>query len=247
MPDQRPAYDSIGSSYGEYSRTATFKRGESYSFGRQLGRLEGKSVLDLACGLGFYTRLLKERGAGRVVGVDLSPEMIRIATENEREDPVGVSYRVANALEIPEDLGTFDLVTAVWLLNYAETRDELLEMCRAAYAHLAAGGRFLTFTLNPDFDLAKSNATKYGIRIISEINRGDHFITHGEFVTDPPRAVTVYRWSRSAYESVLVEAGFTSVEWSRWEVSREDLAEFGAEYWHDFLDNCTGIGIDCRR
>ena len=37
-----------------------------------LGDLRGRSVLDLACGEGFYTRLIKKAGADRVVGVDLS-------------------------------------------------------------------------------------------------------------------------------------------------------------------------------
>jgi SAM-dependent methyltransferase len=246
MRNDHPVYDAIGSSYDEYSRTATFKRGECHSFDRQIGRLAGEGVLDLACGLGFYSRRLKELGAGRVVGVDVSPEMVRIAEEHERASPLGVTYRVADASDLPRDLGTFDIVTAIWLLNYADTRDALLAMCRAVVAHLVRGGRFLAFTLNPGFDLARSNATKYGIRIVDEIDRGDHVVVHGEFVTNPPRAVTVYRWSRDAYESTLAAAGFTSAVWVPWEVSPEDLREYGADYWRDFLDNCTGIGIDCR-
>jgi toxoflavin synthase len=41
------------------------------------------SVLDLACGEGFYTRLLRQTGAGRVVGVDLSAGMIALARQEE--------------------------------------------------------------------------------------------------------------------------------------------------------------------
>jgi ubiquinone/menaquinone biosynthesis C-methylase UbiE len=37
-----------------------------------LGDVTGLSVLDLACGDGFYTRRIKKAGADRVVGVDLS-------------------------------------------------------------------------------------------------------------------------------------------------------------------------------
>lgn len=39
----------------------------------------GKRVLDLACGSGRYLKLLRERGAASVVGLDLSPEMLRRA------------------------------------------------------------------------------------------------------------------------------------------------------------------------
>ena len=79
MTEQGAQYDHIGSKYDEYARTATLKRAESYAFFRMVGPLDGKSVLDLACGFGFYTRLFKQRGATLVMGVDISPEMIRLA------------------------------------------------------------------------------------------------------------------------------------------------------------------------
>ncbi|MDG2305017.1 MAG: class I SAM-dependent methyltransferase [Candidatus Binatia bacterium] len=62
-----------------------------------VGGLAGRTVLDLACGTGFYTRRLKERGASSVLGVDLSREVIEVARRHEGENPVGVSYRVADA------------------------------------------------------------------------------------------------------------------------------------------------------
>src|SRR5262245_11482883 len=81
MAEQEAQYDHIGSKYDEYARTATLKRAESYTFFRMVGALAGKSVLDLACGFGFYTRLLKRHGAAQVLGVDISPEMIRLARQ----------------------------------------------------------------------------------------------------------------------------------------------------------------------
>jgi ubiquinone/menaquinone biosynthesis C-methylase UbiE len=72
--EQTAQYDQIGSKYDEYARTATLKRAESYTFFRMVGELAGQRVLALACGFGFYTRQLKQRGAAQVVGVDTSPE-----------------------------------------------------------------------------------------------------------------------------------------------------------------------------
>src|SRR5918911_744321 len=43
-----------------------------------------KNALDVGCGLGEFTRLLKDR-AERVTAIDLSPEMIRIAREQSAE------------------------------------------------------------------------------------------------------------------------------------------------------------------
>ena len=96
--EQTAQYDHIGSKYDEYARTATLKRAESYTFFRMVGALAGKRVLDLACGFGFYTRLLKQRGAAQVIGVDISPEMVRLACAKEQDEPTGVEYRVGDAI-----------------------------------------------------------------------------------------------------------------------------------------------------
>src|SRR5256885_13267349 len=84
--EQTTQYDHIGSKYDEYARTATLKRAESYTFFRMVGELAGQRVLDLACGFGFYTRQLKRRGAGQVVGVAISPEMVLLARAKAHED-----------------------------------------------------------------------------------------------------------------------------------------------------------------
>jgi 2-polyprenyl-3-methyl-5-hydroxy-6-metoxy-1,4-benzoquinol methylase len=42
------------------------------------------------CGEGFYTRRIKRKGAGTVVGVDISEEMIRLAKQQEQNHPLGV-------------------------------------------------------------------------------------------------------------------------------------------------------------
>ena len=111
-------YDHIGSKYDEYARTATLKRAETYTFFRMVGALDGQRVMDLACGFGYYTQRLKQHGAAQVLGVDISPEMIRLAREHEQKEPLGITYRVCDATALPS-LGHFDLVTAVYLLNYA--------------------------------------------------------------------------------------------------------------------------------
>ena len=125
MTEPGAQYDHIGSKYDEYARTATLKRAESYTFFCMVGALAGKRVMDLACGFGFYTRLLKQHGAAQVIGVDISPEMVRLATQQEQAEPLGITYQVCDAVALPR-LGPFDLVTAVYLLDYATSKDQLL-------------------------------------------------------------------------------------------------------------------------
>jgi len=60
---------------------------------RLLPPLDGADVIDVACGQGLATRVLVDAGAGRVLGVDASAEMIDLATGHGS----GADYRVDDA------------------------------------------------------------------------------------------------------------------------------------------------------
>jgi SAM-dependent methyltransferase len=246
MTQPAAQYDHIGSRYDEYARTATQKQAERYTFLRMVGGLEGKRVLDLACGFGFYTRLLKQGGAAMVLGVDISPEMVRLGNQQELAERLGIAYQVGDAVQLLR-LGRFDLVTAVYLLNYATNKDQLLGMFRSAYDNLVGGGRLVAYTVNPQFTLSKPNRTKYGITVLRETLEDDRYVCDSEFVTDPPTPVRWFRWSKATYEWAVREAGFVECAWHPTEVAPEDVASYGEAYWRDFYDNCLVIGLICHK
>src|SRR5215510_7041363 len=233
MTEQGAQYDHIGSKYDEYARTATLKRAESYTFFRMVGGLDGKRVMDLACGFGFYTRRLKQHGAAQVIGVDISPEMIRLAREHEQKEPLGIAYRVGDAVALPQ-LGPFDLVTAVYLLPYATSKDQMRDMFQRVYDNLAVGGRFIAYTDNPEYTLNKSNCTQYGVTILRQDPEEDRYACEAEFLADPPFRVRWYQWNQATYEWALQEAGFQDFAWYLSEVAPEDITHYGEAYWHDF-------------
>jgi len=239
-------YNHIGSKYDENARTATLKRAESYTFFRMVRPLEGKRVLDLACGFGFYTRLLKQHGAAQVLGVDISPEMIRLAHQQEQAEPLGITYQVGDAAALPQ-LGPFDLVTAVYLLNYATSKDQMLGMCRSVYDNLVAGGHFVAYTVNPAFTLSKPNSTKYGVTVLRQTPEVDRYMCDLEFVTDPPTPYQHPQWNQGTHEWAITEAGFRAFAWHPSEVAPEDVAHYGPAYWRDFYDNCLVIGLVCQK
>ena len=72
-------YDNLSDSYGQTKVSPLRKYVDEYTLFKVLGNIRGKSVLDLACGDGHYTRLVKAKGAATVVGVDISPAMIDAA------------------------------------------------------------------------------------------------------------------------------------------------------------------------
>jgi SAM-dependent methyltransferase len=246
MTEHGTQYDDIGSKYDEYARTATLKRAERYTFFRMVGALEGQRAMDLACGFGFYTRLLKQHGAAQVIGVDISPEMIRLANQQEQAEPLGITYQVGDAVTLPQ-LGPFDLITAVHLLTYATSKDQLLGMFRRVYATLVAGGRFIAVTNNPAFTLSKPNCTKYGVTVLRLEPEEDRYSCEAEFAVAPPFRVRWYQWHQAPYEWALQEAGFRDFAWYPAEVAPEDVARYGEAYWRDFYDNCPIIGLVCRK
>ena len=75
--------------------------------------LRGRRVLDIGCGLGAIDVLLvREHGAGSVMGIDLEPELVRLA--RERAAAAGLSKRIdaqvveVGPLSFPD--GGFDVV-----------------------------------------------------------------------------------------------------------------------------------------
>jgi toxoflavin synthase len=246
MTEQGAQYDHIGSKYDEYAQTATQKRAESYTVFRMAGPLAEKRVLDLACGFGFYTRLLKQHGAAQVIGVDISPEMVRLGRAREQAEPLGITYQVCDAVALPR-VGAFDLVTAIYLLNYATSRDQMLGMCRSAYDNLVEGGRFVAYTVNPAYTLSKPNGAKYGNYFLRQTPEEDRYVCDGVFVTEPPTPFQCFQWSQEAHERAIKEAGFRTVAWHPSEVSPEDVAQYGEAYWQDFRDNCLVIGLVCQK
>ena len=91
-------YDAVAEEYKRLKLAPWRTFIERYSLLKLLGGVRGGSVLDLACGEGFYSRLVRERGAARVVGVDWSSGMIGLAIAAEKESPLGIEYRIGDAM-----------------------------------------------------------------------------------------------------------------------------------------------------
>jgi SAM-dependent methyltransferase len=70
--------------------------------------LRGHVVLELACGTGYWTNIVAA-SADSVVAIDINPEMIALA-ELRALPADKVQFRVADAYNLPDDLGEFTAV-----------------------------------------------------------------------------------------------------------------------------------------
>ena len=230
-------YDSISEDYAR-SKLAPWRRFvERATLFELLGTPAGLSVLDLACGSGFYSRLLRAARADRVVGVDLSEGMIELARRDEAAEPLGIMYHVADVMELA--LGdTFDVVFAAYLFNYAKTADELAAMCRAVVQHLKPSGRLVAVLNNPEQSPTDwETIRKYGYVKSAALPLVEGAaITHTMF---PPGGGTFafdnYYLSPPTHHRAFHAAGLRDVSWHLPRVSADGEAAYGPGYWDDFL------------
>src|SRR5262245_51393727 len=107
----------------------------------------GERVVDVGCGPGFLCESMAAAvgPAGRVVGIDISQDLIRFANANKTSD--ALDYRVGDATKLPVDTAQFDLAVSTQVLEYVADADTALaEMFRV----LRPGGR--AFIVDTDFD-----------------------------------------------------------------------------------------------
>lgn len=101
-------------------------------------------LLDIGCGIGGACRMAAERGAGRVAGVDLSPELV--AAAERLTELVGLSgtveFRAASGAAIPLPDASFDTATLIHAgMNIPDKTTVFFEVRRL----LETGGQFGLF------------------------------------------------------------------------------------------------------
>jgi 2-polyprenyl-3-methyl-5-hydroxy-6-metoxy-1,4-benzoquinol methylase len=104
------------------------------------GDVTGARVCDIGCGSGRFVTAFAKRGADKVVGIDVAPEMIKLAERLAVEDGVApqCEFRIGDVLQQAGD-ETFDLTVAVGLWDYVPDPTERLRVIRRMTT-----GRFLS-------------------------------------------------------------------------------------------------------
>ena len=126
----------------------------------------GESVLDIGCGTGTLAIAAKQRvgSAGRVYGVDASPEMLARAGRKAKKAGAEVVFKNGIAEALPFPNGQFDAVLSTVMLHHlgSKARQQCAHEVRRI---LRPGGRVLLI------DFARPAQGKKGLL--------DHFHHHG--------------------------------------------------------------------
>jgi toxoflavin synthase len=213
-----------------------------------LGDVTDLSILDLACGTGYYAKELRRRGAERVVGVDVSEAMIRATRAQEYREPLRIEYVHGDAGAL-ERLGEFDVVTGIHLLHYAHSHEHLNGMCQSISRNLKQGGRFVGYQVNYDIAREPHYYDKYcfNVRISDQTGDGQPFVfsvTLGGY-TSPD--ITAYYWNQASLESALHDAALTEVRWIVPMPSADGIEKHGADFWADVIRAPFELIVTCRK
>jgi len=145
------------------------------------GDVRGKTICDIGCGSGRFVAALAGGGAGHVTGIDIAPEMLKMARTLADDKSVGAScdFVLTDILDWTTTQ-TFDETIAIGLWDYIEHPAARLTRIRALTRErfLSAWPRRWTWRM----PIRKVRLTVAGC--------------------------PVYFFSRQEVESLLVEAGF---------------------------------------
>jgi len=128
--------------YSEYLNGPALKR--------MIGDIEGKKVLDMGCGEGYFSRFFAKAG-GEVTGVDLSDALVKAAVDEEERHSLGIKYFVADAANLNMlKSESFDVAFSYMaLLDIRNYEGAISEVSRV----LKTGGRFVVLMEHPCFTL----------------------------------------------------------------------------------------------
>ncbi|MGO4793354.1 class I SAM-dependent methyltransferase [Serratia quinivorans] len=208
--NHNPQFDSLASLYDDMANWPFRKDIEIPAVLARLGDISGLRILDFGCGSGHYSRLLKAKGAERVVGYDVAGGMLQYALEREMQEQRGIEY--VSDLEGLE--AQFDLVLGVYVLPYAATRAQLIGMVHSMVALLRPGGRLLTLPLNPAYAPQADYYAPYGFRLTTATPHQEGTEVHLHLPSgDKHVDITAWYWSRETLTRTLETAGLSEIQW----------------------------------
>lgn len=102
---------------------------------------EGDIVVDLGCGGGFDSFLASEKVGenGKVIGIDMTKEMIDKARKNaEKNNIKNTEFKLAEIENLPLEDNSVDKIISNCVINLAENKDKVFS---EAYRVLKKGGK----------------------------------------------------------------------------------------------------------
>ncbi|WP_196891579.1 class I SAM-dependent methyltransferase [Aureivirga marina] len=242
-------YNKMARTYDLSHKLPTRKYGEEFTFLKEIGELKNKTLLDLGCGSGYYSFLLQKLGAKRIVGIDISDEMIKVANEKAK------LLKLENVEFLVEDLSKFkseekfDIVISAFVFNHMKTKEEVLKFCETIYRSLNKDGFYVGCSSNFHHQKYSEDFYKnYGIKItIPEYENGKPVFVKMFVEKEQTIEITNSFLFPKIYEEAFKKVGFSSVEWIKTKISPIGIKKYGKEFWENYQEYPYEIFIKAKK
>ncbi len=223
-------YDSLATPY----RSSDAKPDKRFSIlptvMRIVGPCEGKDVMDVGCGSGFFTTHIAECGARRVIGLDNSHEQLRLASLHSSHPHVEYLYADVFVDALPK----VDVVVAPFVANYARTTPILRHLLQQFHTALVAGGKLV---LVVDLPNGRAHQRFGAVKVIEgKVQDGAALSVH----LYKDREICVLRatyFTPFTIGRLLREVGFRSISWHKPIVSEEGIRAMNDGFWDGYTDD----------
>ncbi len=155
-------------------------------------RVKPRRILDLGCGTGSTTLVLKQAFPdAEVIGIDLSPYMLVAAKVKAEKAQLTIKFRQANAEKTGFDDSSFDLVSASLLFH--ETPPEIAQnIIQESFRLLRVGGEIIVLDGN------------------------QHTLRQTEWLTEIFEEPYIKAYATASVDTWMTQAGFGQVQTHDW-------------------------------
>jgi SAM-dependent methyltransferase len=184
-----------------------------------LPELHNRSIVDLGCGFGWFCHWACVNGAARVLGLDVSENMLARARAIHADPKI--TYAIADLEHLDLPAASFDLAYSSLALHYIENLDELLAGVRKA---LSPGGH-LVFSVEHPIYTAPEKAGWVADATGRKTWPVDSYLIEGARTTDwlTPGVIKQHR-TIGHYLNALVRHGFSISRVEEWGPDEAQIA-----------------------
>ena len=196
-----------------------------------VGDVNNKTVLDLGCGDGFFTREIASQGAKKVIAIDNSEKQIELAMQENKH--LNIEYRLADIFQ--DSLPIVDIINSPFVLNYCQNLDAVRNYLMKLFNSLKLNGRLILVIDLP----SGKNLEKFGARkTLAKDEDATPFSI--ELFDRESYLCTLHAvyFKESTVKRELEKVGFKNITSHRPIISSQGIEKFGEEFWEGYKDNC---------
>jgi ubiquinone/menaquinone biosynthesis C-methylase UbiE len=182
---------------------------------RILNPKKDENILDLACGQGYFSKIIKSIGTN-IVGVDLSKDLISKAKENSKD----IDFIIAPAHDTKFKKEIFDKIFTVLAFENIKNIDEAVEEIKRV---LKKDGSFFLVMLHPAFRIPQYTDWGFDTKKEVQYRRTDKYLSEIKIDIE----LNPHKSSKGINSTTF----HRSLQWYMKIFKKHDFAILGLEEW----------------